>query len=93
MTNHTKIPTSPEVYRAIHAQHPDMKVASSLSEPQGSRFGNPNDCQLFTEWYIPDTDYPIVGSRVTWTKDHDDFGNRIDEKWEYWLCIGIEDNE
>lgn len=91
MNEYMKINTSAEVWAVIRARHPELKVFSSYSAPEGDQYGNPNICMMKTEYGFKDCDYPTVGIETTWDKNKDSY-ERVNEKHRYWLCIGV-DNE
>ena len=81
------MPTSPEVWAVIKARHPELKVFSSYSAPDGDPYGNPDECKMMTEYGFDGHDYPIIGAETTWDKNHDVPHIRLNEKHNYWLCI------
>lgn len=91
MSEYRKIPTSPEVWAVIRARHPDLKVFSTFSAPDGNWFGDPDECAMFTEYGFGKSDVPIIGAETTWEKEQDKPHNRLNEKTIYWLCIHVED--
>lgn len=70
----------------IRSSHPELVVFCSYSAPDGDQFGNPDECQMFTEFGFRDADVPLIGAKTTWEKDPECEYNRLNEKTEYWLC-------
>ena len=93
MSNYKKIPTSPEVWAVIRARHPELKVFSTYSAPDGDSFGNPDECKMMTEYGFEGCDYPIIGYEVTWDKNYDKTYERLNEKRIFWLCIPLVDSD
>jgi len=93
MNNYKKITTTPEVWAVIRASHPELKVFSTYSAPEGDQFGDPDVCKMMTEYGFDGCNYPIIGAETTWDRDPDPKSyKRQNEKTIYWLCVGI-DNE
>ena len=86
---HKRVPTTPEVWAVIKASHPELKVFGSYSAPDGDSYGDPNKCVMMTEYGFDVCDYPIMGAKTTWDKNHEKPHERLNEKHEYWLCVGI----
>ncbi len=87
---HVKWKTSAEVWAVIRAAHPELKVFSSYSAPDGDHFGDPSVCKMMTEYGFPGADCPIVGAESTWEK-HPNGHTRVNEKHSYWICVGVEE--
>jgi hypothetical protein len=87
------IKTTKEVWAVMHASHPELKVFCSYSAPDGSEYGDPDRCEMMTEYGFPSCDEPIMGARTTWDKAPKGDRTRPNEKTEYWLCnpVGEED--
>ena len=82
-----KIPTTKEVYAAIHASHPELVVFGSFSNSEGSpRFGGP---EMWTSYGFKNQEYPIICAQTKWEKDADGGYKRINETHKYWLCVVI----
>lgn len=90
MSDYKRIPTSAEVWAVIRARHPELKVFSSYSAPDGDQFGNPDECKMMTEYGFEDCDYPIIGAETTWNKSYDKPYERLNEKHIYWLCVAVD---
>jgi hypothetical protein len=89
MADFVKVPTSREVWQAIHAAH-DLKVYSSFSDPTGTFMGGPGEVgRMETGYSLPATDLPILWACTTWPIGPD--GTRGGEAHEYWLCVGKEE--
>lgn len=86
-----KIATSAEVWAVIRARHKDLVVFGSYSAPDGDQFGDMSIGRMDTSYGFRNSDYPLIEASTTWTIDHDQRHNRIDEITEYWLCIPISD--
>ena len=86
-----RVKTTAEVWAVIRASHPELKVFSSYSAPDGDQYGNPDICKMMTEYGFPQCDIPIIGAETIWDKDPSDSYIRTNEETEYWLCVGIED--
>lgn len=85
MSDWKRIPTSHEVYAVILAKHGTaVRVFSSYSNPTGN---DGLSAQMSTEWGFPGADFPICGARTTWEHGEKEF-ERVNEKHEYWLCVG-----
>ena len=93
MSNHKKIKTTEQIWKAIRNKHQELKVFSSYSAPGGDFFGNPDQCVMMTEYGFDGCDYPIIGAETTWDRSHEETHERINERHEYWLCVGINEDE
>lgn len=93
MTEYKKIPTTYETWKAINISHPELKVFSSYSAPDGDCFGNPDKCEMMTEYGFDGCDYPIIGARTTWDRDSEKPYKRTNESHSYWLCIGVKQDD
>lgn len=89
MSYHRKIETTLEVWTAIRLAHPQMVVFASYSAPDGDDFGDPNECVMKTEYGFSEGDFPVMGAETRWDKDHENSSNRLNERHQYWLCVGI----
>jgi hypothetical protein len=89
MIEYKKIPTSAEVWAAIKARHPELKVFRSYSAPEGDSFGNPDECKMMTEYGFDGCACPIIGAETTWDKSHDK-PYRLNERCSYWVCVAID---
>lgn len=93
MADYIKIPTSPEVWAVIRARHPELKPFSSFSDPDGTFNGGPGERgRMETSYGFPNADFPILEASTTWIIDHAQPSSRIEQKNEYWLCIGKQEN-
>ena len=91
---YSKHKTSPEVWAVIKAAHPELKVFSTYSAPDGDYFGDPSTCVMMTEYGFDGSDCPIIGAETTWDRNPDPNNyERINEKHEYWICVGIAEDE
>jgi len=90
MSEYKKVPTVYAVWKALKAAHPELKVFSSYSAPDGDQFGNPNVCRMMTEYGFNGTDFPIMGAETTWDRDSENPHKRPNEQHKYWLCVGKE---
>ena len=90
MSEYIRIPTSPEVWAVIKVSHPNLKVFSSYSAPDGDSFGNPDECKMMTEYGFEGCDYPIIGAETTWDKKRDKPYERLNEEHIYWLCVVVD---
>lgn len=97
--NHKRIATSAEVYAVIFARHRhQLKVFSSLSDPDGNQFGDGTTGRMETELYIDGADCPLLKIRTTWPITLDGNGNarpaRDEERHnEYWICYPVQQGE
>ena len=83
---HKVILTSSEVFAVIYAKHKDeLTVFSSYSNPTGTD-GLTNCPQMFTEWGLRNSDFPIIGKETTWDAG-DKASERVNEINTYWLCV------
>jgi len=85
--DHKRVETSAEVWAVIHARHPDLKVFSSYSAPDGDQFGNHDIAVMQTSYGFETADYPIMEAKTTWRVNREKPHERINEKHEYWLYI------
>ena len=88
MSDYRKIPTSAEVWAAIKAKHPELRVFSSYSASDGDPYGNPNKCTMMTEYGFDGCGCPLMGAETTWYKNYDELS---DKKHVYWLCVPVDD--
>ena len=89
---HQKIKTTFNVWAATKNSHPELKVFSSYSAPDGDMFGDPDICVMMTEYGFNNSDYPIIGAKTTWDRVTNSI-KRTNEKTEYWLCVAINEEE
>lgn len=87
MSDYNRVPTSAEVWEAIRARHPELRVFGSYSAPDGDGFGDPSKGVMFTSYGFDHGDYPVIEARTTWDVDHDAPQKRANERHEYWLCL------
>lgn len=87
MNDYKRVPTSAEVWAVIRARHPEMRVFSSYSEPDGDRFGDPSRGKMLTSFGFAHGDYPVIEAQTTWDIDQKAPHNRNNQKHEYWLCL------
>lgn len=90
--NWTMVTTSAEVWAVIKAAHPDLKVHTSYSYPDGDQFGNHDQCGMRTEYGFDGAPIPLIGAHTRWEKGEKEY-ERINEKTNYWLCIALEEGE
>lgn len=93
MSDYRRVPTSTEVWAVIRARHPELRVFGSYSAPDGDQFGNPGQGRMTTSLGFDGHDFPIIYAQTTWDIDREHPHKRINEKNEYWLCIGIKEIE
>ena len=93
MKDYSLVITSYEVWKAIHTQHPELRVFGSYSAPNGNEFGNLNKGMMFTSYGFPQSDYPIMEGQTTWDIDREHPEIRMNEVHEYWLCIPMPETE
>lgn len=79
--NYKKYKTTYEVWSAIKQAHPDLVVFGSYSAPEYGR--------METSYGFKGDDYPIIEARTTWDIDMEKSYERHNEQHEYWLCVGI----
>lgn len=94
MRNYKRIPTTYDVFKAIttnHSSDDKFHVFSSCSEPDGG-YGSPDKCRMMTEYGFSGCDCPVVGAETTWEKNPEDEYDRINQKYSYWLCSKIEND-
>ena len=87
MNDYKKIPTSAEVWAVIRARHPELKVFSSYSAPDGDQFGNPDVCKMMTVYGFDGCDFPVIGAETTWDRSPENNYERLNERHIYWICI------
>jgi len=87
MANYRRVPTSAEVWAVIRARHPELRVHSSYSAPDGDRFGDPSKGKMLTSYGFEHSDYPIIEAQATWDITAEKTYSRVNERHEYWLCI------
>jgi hypothetical protein len=87
MSEHRRIPTTPEVWAVVHASHPDLSVFGTISHPDGDPMGNPDQCRMLTEYGFSREDYPLIGTEVRWNRAE---GRKESETRTYWLCVAKE---
>ncbi len=93
MKEYKTIPTTVVVWYAIHKSHPELKVFESYSATDGDYFGNHSQGKMFTSFGFDSCEYPIISAQKTWDIDSNDPSNRLNEKYQYLLCLPvIEDN-
>lgn len=84
-----KIPTTPEVYAVIVARHrSDLTVFESYSNPSGHCPLGSGQPEMLTSFGFRGSDFPIIMARTTWEIGEVQH-KRYNEKTEYWLCSGI----
>lgn len=84
-----KTQTSPEVYAVIMAKHrADLTVFESYSNPDGHCPLGSGSPEMFTSFGFKGSDFPTIAARTTW-EDGGALYKRYNEKTEYWLCSGI----
>lgn len=94
MSRYKKIPTSREAVRAIRQADDtfNLGVFSTISEPDGDPHGDPDQCRMVTEYGFDDCDYPIFGVETKWERSNN-YGERINEAHNYWLCVAINEDD
>ena len=93
MLEYKRLATSAEVWAVIRAKHSeDLGVFSTISEPEGSPYGDSRHCRMMTEYGVYGADTPIIGAETTWQKHPVNERERVDETTKYWLCV-VNNNE
>ena len=89
--NHKKHTTTPEVWRAIKAEHgKELQVFSSFSNPDGEFMGFSGRGEMMTEYGFPGSEVPLIGIRTTWEiSENREHGP---ESHQYWLCTPVSDD-
>jgi hypothetical protein len=87
MSDYKRASTSAEVWAVIRARHPEMRVFSTYSAPDGDQFGDPNKGKMFTSYGFEHGDYPVIEAQTTWDIDPVTRRKRVNERHEYWLCL------
>ena len=87
MSDYIRVLTTEEVYSAIHRAHPELKVYSSYSAPEGDQH-NPSVGRMETAFYFMNRDFPIIEAKTTWDIDRSAPETRKNLTQTYWLCIG-----
>ena len=87
-----RIPTSPEVWAVIRARHPEMLVYGSYSAPNGDPHGDSSRGEMRTSYGFRGANCPVIEARTTWTISPEAPHERFNEHHEYWLCVGIADD-
>lgn len=94
MPDYKRIKTSAEVWAVIKARHPELRVFSSFSDPEGSFMGGSGTVgRMETAYGFSNGDYPLMEARTTWGINHDEPHKRMNEEHEYWLCVPIKEVE
>lgn len=87
-----KIKTTAEVWKSIRMAHPELVVFSSFSNPDGYMFGGSGEIGVMeTSFGFDGRDFPTIEARTSWDIDPDQPYVRGNEKHEYWLCVGVEE--
>ena len=86
-----KVSTTYKVWSAIRDSHPELRVFSTYSAPDGDQFGDPNQCRMLTQYGFDGQDMPTIGAETTWDLNREAPTNRDNEKHKYWLFVGISD--
>ena len=86
--NHRRVTTSLEVYVAIYREHePKLAVFSSYSNPRGDDgLGPPGYACMMTEWGLPDSPIPLIGTETRWQCTPGRYEAKGDGS-VYWLCV------
>lgn len=88
MSDYKRVPTSAEVWSVIKARHPDLRVFSSFSNPDGTfNGGDGTRGEIFTSYGFADSDYPIMEARTTWDITIESSYERINTVHKYWLVL------
>ena len=89
-----RIPTSAKVYCAIREQHPELMPFGGFSDPDGTLIAtSTGQARMETTWGFPETDLPILETKISWDARPDKFAVRENEKAEYWLLIYDDEGE
>ena len=92
MMDFRRVETTREVWAVIHASHPELKVVSSYSAPDGGEY-HPTQGRMYTDHGFEDSPIPLISARTFWDIDRNDPLNRIDQRDHFWLCVPIEEGE
>lgn len=85
MSEYTRVPTSPEVWRSIKASHgAKLKVFGSYSNPSGND-GISSTPTMFTSYGFGGAAFPIMEAETTWEIDPERPFDRVNEQHSYWL--------
>lgn len=93
MSGYGRTETSAEVWAVIKARHPEMRVFSTFSAPDGDPNGNPMQGKMFTSYGFRQGDYPVIEAETTWDIVCDENRTRTNMQHKYWLCIPMQDND
>ena len=93
MIEYRTVETSAEVWAVIWARHPELRVFSSYSTPDGDQFGDPSKGKMVTSYGFNQADFPLIEAETTWDIEGDPLHRRKNEKHRYWLCCPVEDAE
>ena len=81
------IPTTADVYMAITRQHGlELVPFLTISQPEGSPHGDPEQARMYTAWGFKSADYPTIAHDETWRHDQERPGVRTDRRVAYFLC-------
>ena len=86
MSDYKRVPTSQQVWAAIRARHPDLRVFGSYSAPCSDN-GDTRKGRMVTSYGLDIGDYPIIEAQTTWDIDNDAPQKRVNERHQYWLCL------
>ena len=76
-----------EAYSTIYqACKEDLVVFSMFTKVAG-----PGRCEILTQWSFVGSNIPLIGCRTTWDHVNSfiDYGERINEQHEYWICSEV----
>jgi hypothetical protein len=86
--------TTYEVWKAIRSEHKDSLGAFATYSAPGGDECNPHTGTMYTEYGFHGSDFPIIAAETTWNIKRTEHGEvRENEKHEYWLCIGVKEEE
>ena len=91
MSDYKRVPTSQQVWAAIRARHPDLRVFGSYSAPDGDN-GDTSKGRMFTSYGLDPGDYPVIEAQTTWDIDPEAMHKRRNEQHEYWLCLPVRED-
>ncbi len=85
MIDYIRVPTSAEVWAAIRARHPELRVYGRACVPDG----DPSKGKTFTSYCFKLGVYPVIEAETTWEIDQEFPLTHKNERHKYWLCIPV----
>jgi hypothetical protein len=91
VNDYVKVATSAEVWAVIEARHGnEMTVFESFSDPDGTfNGGDGTRGRMETAWGFKGAQVPTLYAKTTWEIDPEATYKRINEQYEYWLCVAL----